>query len=177
MQLIQHQVLSAPQSTITINSIPQGFTDLLLVFSLRANNASYAFDDIGLRLNGDSASNYTNCILRTRDGSVGTFSGAGSSITLYGAPSAGATGNTFGNASAYITNYTSSTTKSISAEGYGENNSGSAVQGGIVAARWSGTAPVTSLTIVSLNGWDFIVNSSVTLYGIKKGSDGVTTVA
>lgn len=177
MQLIQHQILSSPQSTITISSVPQGFTDLLLVFSLRANNASYAFDDIGLRLNGDSASNYSNRILRTRDGSVGTFGGSGSSITLYGAPSAGATANTFGYGSAYIADYTSSSVKSINTEGYGENNSASAVQGGMVAAQWSGTVPITSLTIVSLNGWDFVVNSSVTLYGIKKGSDGIVAVS
>lgn len=177
MRIIQHQDLASPQSTITFSSIPQGYTDLMLVFSLRSDNASYAFDDIGLRINGDSTSNYVNRFFRNRDGGTGSGSGAGTSITLYGAPSQGATPSMFGNGTAYIPSYTSSDVKNVSADGYSENASTSAIQNGFVAAVWNGTAPVTSLTIVSLNGWNFLQNSSATLYGIKKGSDGIVTVA
>lgn len=177
MKLIQHQNLSSGQSAITLSSIPQEYTDLVLVFSLRSNNASYAFDDIGLRINNDSTSNYQNCFFRNREGGVGTFRGTGTSATIFGAPSAGAVGNAFGNGMAYIPNYASSGPKTISTEGYSENTSSTGIQNGYAAVTWNGTDPVTSLTIVSLNGWDFVINSSVSLYGITKGSDGVTTVS
>lgn len=177
-RLIAHQELASSQASITFSSIPQMFTDLYLVVSPRAEAGSgFAFDDLGLRLNGDTGSNYPNRILRTRDGAVGSFGSTSTSIAFYGSPAASATGNTFGNGHAYFPNYRLSQNKSVSAEGYSENNSSTGVQGGLVLGIWNNTAAITSIQVVSLNGWSFAAGSSATLYGITSGSSGGVTVS
>jgi hypothetical protein len=165
-----------PQAAIEFLSIPDTFTDLYLVVSLRSTQAGFAFDDIAIQFNGDTlSSNYSNRGLRTREGTVGSFTGA--HIQIYGVTAAAATANTFGSGQACIPNYRSGVAKSVSAEGYSENNNATLVQGGLIAGRWSGTDPITSLKIYSLNGWTFGQYSSASLYGILAGSDGTTVVS
>jgi hypothetical protein len=45
------------------------------------------------------------------------------------------------------------------------------------AGLWNNTAPITSITLGSLNSASFVTNSSATLYGITKGSSGGVTVS
>jgi hypothetical protein len=91
----------------------------------------------------------------------------------------GSTSNTFGNSSIYIPNYTGSTAKSVSIDSVGENN-GTASEQIISAALWNNTAAITSITLTSLDdnlnpSGNFAQYSSVSLYGILKGtSNGVT---
>ena len=172
-ELIQHQVLSATSANITFNSIPSTWTDLVIKLSLRSDgSAIYSFDDLGLRINGDSGNNYIARVLRTREGSVSSFGGSASNhILIFGATASGATSSTFSSGDIHIPNYTAATAKSISHEGYTENNSSSMVQGGLVAGTWSGTAAVNSLSIFSVNGWNFVAGSSATLYGINRTSN------
>jgi hypothetical protein len=179
MRLIETKTLTAATTSIEFTSIPQTFTDLLIVLSVRANLGSgYAFDDLGLRINGDAGNNYSNIILRSRDGSVLGTGGAGTSITVYSGPAASATANTFGSSQIYLSDYTSGTTyKSVLVDGYSETNSTTAVQGGIVGGLWQSASPITSVNLVSLNGWNFAQHSLVSIYGITKGSDGTTTAS
>jgi hypothetical protein len=175
---IQTIELSSVASLISFASIPQNFDDLMIQFSVRANLGSgFGFDDLGLRLNRDAGGNYQNAILRSREGSAQAGRGGGSSITLYASPAASATANTFGNGQIYLPNYTSARNKSVNIEGFSENNSATLVQGGIGSGVWLNTSAITSLTIESLNGWGFAQNSSISLYGIRRGSDGKTETA
>jgi hypothetical protein len=176
-RLIQHIRLSSNQGNITFTSIPQTFTDLYLVFSLRSEQGGFAFDDVAIRFNGDAGSNYPGAALRSREGGVGGFVGTSTRIDIYGSPASSATANTFGNGSAYIPGYRSSSFKSAGTEGYSENNSTSLVQGGLIAGRWNNTAAITSISILSLNGWNLSQNSTATLYGITQGTTAGVTVS
>lgn len=176
MSLIEHyEVPSGGVTNFTFSDIPQTFTDLYCVFSLRST-VLVGFTDIGFRLNG-ATTNYSGKFLRSRSGAVQTGNAAGTYIVCYGGAGDTATSNTFGDGSLYITGYATSNAKAISAQGHSENNNSTDVQGGLVAGLWNDSAPVTSLTILDANGTDFVQYSSLTLFGILAGSDGITTVS
>lgn len=175
MQVIQHQELGSTQSSIVFNSIPQTFTDLCLVYSLRTNGND---DYWGLAFNG-STSNFT---LRNL---FGTGSGSGVSDSrsdgLVGntANPNNYTASTFSNGAFYVPNYKSTTAaKSVSNDAVTENNATEAKQR-ITAMLWNpGTqAAITSITLNAPPTLSFVQFSSATLYGVLAGSDGTTTVS
>jgi hypothetical protein len=175
MQVIQHQELASAQSTITLSSIPQTFTDLVLVTSLRG--ISYC----GITLN----SNNSNTSMRVLWGTGSNAQSATYTAFTYNIwqtlAKNGSTSNTFGNSTIYIPNYTNSVAKSVSIDSVGENN-GTAAEQIISAALWNNTAAVTSITLTSLDdnlnaSGNFAQYSSVTLFGVLKGSDGTTVVS
>jgi hypothetical protein len=86
-----------------------------------------------------------------------------------------ATANTFGNSSIYIPNYSGATNKSYSADGVNETNATQAFQE-LDASLWSNTASITQVTLSVENG-NFVQYSSATLYGVKSGQSGTTTVS
>lgn len=174
MTLIQHTELGSAQASITFSSIPQTYTDLMLVVSARLSSANS--EGLFIEFNG-STSGYS-----ARD-LYGTGTSAASSTNPYGITSklfvgsqasSAQTSNTFGVTSAYIPNYTSSSQKSVSAETVYETNSTAAGMD-VLAGLWTGTAAISSIVITSNNG-NLVQYTSATLYGILKGSDGVTTV-
>ena len=173
MQVIQHQELGSAQASITFSSIPQTYTDLMLVYSVRADNTNVPYSNTELQLNGSSA-NFSSRRM------FGGGSGAGESYTATNiaglVSSANATSNTFGSTTLYLPNYTGSTNKSYSIESVSENNGTTAYQE-IIAGLWSQTTAITSLTIKPESTRNFVAFSSATLYGILRGSDGITTVS
>lgn len=177
-KLIKHQELASAQSSLVLTSIPQTYTDLKLVFSIRTSLASLHFDDLSLRLNEDSGSNYTIRALRAREGTISGIGQTKDRIESYEACASGSPANTFGSGTAYFSNYTTSGPKSFSVEGFSiTNNSGTLVQGGIVSGFWNGNASITSITIFSANGQNLVQYSSATLYGVLKGFSGGVTVS
>lgn len=153
---------------ISFNSIPQTFTDLLVVFSLRGTPASYEAT-FPLYFNGNGAG-YT---FRTLDGNgATTTSTSGASAPGVKLTGSTATANTFSSGQVYIPNYTAASNKSYAYEQVTENNATNAVQQ-IVAGLWSNTAAITS---VSIQGSTIAQYSSATLYGITKGN-GLATVS
>jgi hypothetical protein len=82
-------------------------------------------------------------------------------------PGASATANTFSNTEFYIPNYTSSVAKSVSINGVGENNATQSAQA-ITAALWTGTAAITSVTILPSSGNTIAQHSTASLYIITK---------
>jgi hypothetical protein len=173
MQVIQHQELSSAQPNITFSSIPQTpFTDLLLVTSLRDTSGTNGWTNALIQFNGLST-NLTSRVLFGWAGSSNTGSFSDTYI-YHEAVGGGSTANTFANSSIYIPNYTGSTSKSLSVDTSTENN-GNAINA-IVAGLWNATAAITSIAIIGQSG-NLAQFSSATLYGITKGSDGVTSVS
>lgn len=159
-------VSGATAGDITFNSIPQTYTDLVLVYSLRANGASYEAT-FPLYFNGNGAG-YT---FRTLSGDgASVSSSSGSSAQGVKLVAATATANTFSNGQVYISNYTSANNKSYSFDHVTENNATNAVQQ-IAAGLWSNTAAITS---ISMQGSSFVQYSTASLYGILKGSGGAS---
>ncbi len=170
MQVIQHQELASSQAAITFSSIPTTFTDLVLVCSLRSDSGNA---DIGIKFNNSTAS-FSNRYLFGNGSSP-------ASGTVYGnyvgeAARSTYTASTFGNFAVYIPNYRSSTAKSYSSDAVSENNATTAIQA-ITAGLWNVTDAITQIDLYQLNGSNLVQYSSATLYGVLKGSDGVTTVS
>jgi len=172
MQFIQRAELGSA-ATITFSSIPQTFTDLVILVSARGSSNPF----LGMGFNG-AVTNFSNRQL-TGDGS--SASSGSRSDTFIGYQSGSSdTANTFGNGSIYIPNYAGNTNKSFSVDHVGENNASGAFQQ-IVAGLWNQTAAITSIELYQWNSGNakenFAANSSITLYGILKGSSGGVTVS
>jgi hypothetical protein len=157
--------LTATASTVTFSSIPQGYTDLKIVMSMRGDAAS-TYNDTYIQFNNDSAANYSmRRIYGTGSGAASdslsggtTFGRVGSSV------GSTATASTFSNVEVHIPNYTSSRAKSFSSDGVTENN-GVGAFATLYASLWSGTAAITSITILGLST-TFVAGTTFTLYGI-----------
>jgi len=163
MTLIQHTELASAQATITFSSIPQTFTDLYLVVSARSN-FSGVVADVRIQLN-NATSNFS--IKRLFGDGSGRASDA-PSLDMVISNANTSTSSTFSNISAYIPNYASSNTKSISADFVTENNATTAYQG-ISSILWNQTTAVSSI-VLDYNAGDFVQFSSATLYGITAGT-------
>jgi hypothetical protein len=175
MKLIESKTLVSAQASIEFTSIPQDFTDLLISYSVRGDNAN--FQGLQIYFNGAN-SNLTSRYL------LGTGSSAASGTLSYGFAGSisgtGSTSNTFGNGTLYIPNYTGSTNKSFSVDNVTENNATTSYQD-IVAGLWSQTAAITSFTLLGRTDGggsnNLITGSTVSLYGILKGSSGGVTTS
>jgi hypothetical protein len=170
MKLIETKTLGSNAASIVFTSIPQTFTDLVILVSLRGSRSGTTADELILRFNS-TTSTYSGRRLE------GTGTGASSTTTTeFGRfPAATATASTFGNQAIYIPNYTSSLQKSFSVDSVTEHN-GSASYQTLVAGLWSGTAAITSVSFLPLFD-PFVAGSTISLYGRLKGSDGITTAS
>jgi hypothetical protein len=165
---------SGGASTITFTNIPQNYTDLCILWSVRTDRPSTATDAPWIKFNG-SATSPTN--LRV----FGTGSGIGSSTDAWMTVNASeSTANTFSNVSIYIPNYSGSTNKSFSIESVLENN---ATEGYpmLQAGLWSSAAAITSIELnLAITARSFVQNTTATLYGVSNGvkaTGGTLTVA
>jgi len=174
MTLIESKTLTAAASSIEFINIPQDGTDLVLVASLRSSRSGAdetVFCD--LYINGAT----TNMSVRNLSSysttvSSGTGVGtAGGVITV-----ASATANTFANTSIYFPNYSSTTAaKSFSVDSSAETNS-SLASNIILAGLYNSTTAITSLTILRADS-SLVAGSTVSLYKVVKGTDGIVTTS
>jgi hypothetical protein len=169
MKLIESKTLTGTQNAIEFTSIPQDGTDLVLVCSTRTTNSGGT--GMYISFNGSTAS-FSSRFLEgngssTSSGTLARYAG--------NANDSGSTSNTFSNVITYIPNYTGSTNKSYSTDSVTENNATTAFQH-IIAGLWSNTAAITSLAIASSPG-DLVAGSTISLYKITKGSDGIVTTS
>ena len=170
MTFIQQVELTSAQFSISFTSIPQTFTDLLLVGSFRSTRSAR---DTPLNMIVNS-SQFT---ARNLYG-YPTDKGSQSPTNYIGwMPGANATASTFGNFQVYIPNYTSAVAKSFSVDIVQEDNQAGAfitITGGLT----NSTAAVTTISFNDqANIGDFVAGSSATLYGITAGSSGGVVVS
>jgi hypothetical protein len=171
MELIETKTLGTAASSIEFTSIPQDATDLLIFTSLRTSTNSDT--PVLLQFNGNGIGYSSRWIAGD---SSGTSSNSQISVAAftYGYLNAdNQTANTFSNHSVYISNYTAALDKSMSADSVNENNSASAIRW-IAAGLWANAAAITSLSVICGVG-NLVAGSTVSLYKITKGSDGIIT--
>lgn len=169
MKLIETKTLGTAAASIEFTSIPQTFTDLIIKISgrLDANNTA-----IKIQFN-NSTSNLSTRYLFGSGSAAASYSDA-SNIYLY-ASSSTYTSSTFGNSEVYLPNYSGSTNKCVSVDAVTENNA-TAADMAIFAGLWADTSAITSIKLLPNSG-NFVTNSTVSLYGITKGSDGIVTTS
>lgn len=149
-------------SSIDFQGIPQTFSDLYLVASIR-NSGTYEHVLIGL--NGSTA-NFSGRYL-SGYGNSGQKASSTYARYLGNTSRNGYTANTFGATTIYIPNYTSANNKSITADSCSENNS-TTDWGAVVSVNtWAQTAAITSLQLTNEAGAAILEGSTATLYGIK----------
>jgi hypothetical protein len=159
--LIEAKILAVDTTTVTFNSIPNTYTDLRLLTSMRNNDVD-AFDGVYMSLNG-STSNFTGKYLQ----GIGSGTPGSGSIPRYVGVGNGAasTANTFSSFDIYFSNYASSNFKSFSSDAVSENN-GTLSFAEFHAGLWSDTAAINSISIAFSSG-PCITGSTFYLYGIK----------
>ena len=165
MQLIETiEVGSGGAASIEFTSIPDDGVDLLLVTSIRSNGGN----SVGyLQFNSDTGTNYNYLYLYGSGSSVSTSS-ASSQTEIYGFANnwSSTTASTFASSSVYVSNYASSSPKSVSMDGATENNA-TLNRNWLVAGLWSGTTAISSLKL-TLPTDNFVQYSTASLYKITE---------
>lgn len=146
--------LSTTQNQIDFNSISGTYTDLVIV----ANAGVTSTNDIWLRMNSDTAANYSRTRL-TGDGTsaASTLNSAQTAIFV----SAGTVGSN-ANFIISIMNYANSTTYKTTLSRF---NSSAFVVASV--GLWRSTSAITSLSLKAGSADTFTSGSTFTLYGIK----------
>ncbi len=161
-------VLSTANSTITFSSIPSTFTHLQLRILARTSQTSETDDFAGIRFNGDSGNNYVHHAY------LGTGTGTGSGgvdrpvsyVIAQRLSSNSTSANIFGAVVMDILDYrnTNKFTTTRNLGGYDRNGAGQIY---FESNLWKDTSAITSITIVTSTGLNFLANSHFALYGIK----------
>lgn len=163
---IQAITLTSNTTSIQFTGIPQTYTDLVIVCSVR-DTASGTQTYPWIRFNGDSATNYS--FTRMHGNGSSAVSGRASNqdkLEFCEAPGAGSTANYFAPLIVQVMNYANTTTNKTTL--VRTNNVGGAVQAGALACLYRSTSAVTSILI---NGQTALASGSTfTLYGVGSGS-------
>jgi hypothetical protein len=153
------QTLNSAASEVIFSSIPQNYTDLVIIGSTKntANNG----DEVCIRFNADTGSNYA----RTRIyGNGSTAAASNSSNTSKGALGINSTSN-FTPFIAHVQNYTNEGVyKTVLSRGTSPDYASSYV------SSWRSTSPIKTITLLPDSGTTFVSGSKFTIYGIAAGN-------
>ena len=152
-------------TSVTFSSIPQTYTDLVILVSGRATNGSI-ISNFQVGFNGVTTATYSSTWIQG-DGATASSSRNQSNEIYSGfINGGGSTASTFGSSEIYIPNYTNSTYfKQISNFTVSENNATTAYLTAS-AGLSRNTAAVSSVTVY-FGGNTIASGSSLYLYGIK----------
>jgi len=161
---------SGGTSTITFSSIPATFTHLQIRISSQTNRGTYGTDYALMRLNSDSAGNYSRHFVGG-DGST-TLAGGTVNGTFIAGPATGTnTGSTFGGAIIDILDYANTNKyKTIRILNGNDLNGTVGGYGGeiyLLSGNWRDTSAVSSISFVPNSGTLFNQYSHFALYGIR----------
>jgi hypothetical protein len=169
MTLIETKTLGAAAASLEFTSIPQDGTDLLIKASLRHDGSNAT--GIYISFNGNIL-NFSAIYINALSPNTPTSAPLARYI---GSSTDDVTANVFSSTEIYIPNYSGSGNKSYSTENVTENNAVGAYQN-LVAGLWSNTSPITSFSLATTsNNWR--AGSTISLYKITKGSDGIVTTS
>ena len=148
--------LGSAAASYTFSSIPATYTDLVMVF----DGTMSAADDLGIRFNSDTGSNYSTTILGGNGSAA--FSTRVTGQTQGYLDWAGLT-TAQGNAIVQIQNYSNATTYKTYLSRFNQAARGTDACVGL----WRSTAAISSITIKAIGANSFRTASTFTLYGIK----------
>ena len=170
MKLIETKTLTTEAALIEFTAIPQDGTDLVILISDRSSRPAGGINDsVTVKINGVTSTGRR-------------IYGSGSSVAADSShepidPAATSTANTFSNIQIYISNYSSTTqNKSWLGDSVMENAATLSYLTTITGFYSSNTA-VTSLSFNPNQGPNFVAGTTISLYKITAGTDGITTVS
>ena len=155
--------LSSTQGTVSFTSIPQTYTDLVIVLNSAFNYFAPQASG-GMQLNSDTGTNYSYTAMSGNGSTAASFSAATQGWIYFGECSAA--GEPFSNNIIHLLNYSNTTTfKTILSR---SNLAHSRVMTQI--NLWRNTAAVTRVDLLAYGGASvaqWIAGSTFTLYGIS----------
>jgi hypothetical protein len=169
MQPIYTRVFSAGVGAVSLNNIPQTYTDLKVVVSQRNGTSSNVAENLAIRFD-DSNTVYSNTVMYGSGSGVASSRSSANGFISYttglfinGGTS---TANTFAQYEVYIPNYTSNIFKQFTIDAVTENNATEAYAS-LSAGLYRNISPITKVFVqgYSVSASD---NTTVTIYGIAK---------
>jgi hypothetical protein len=148
---------SGGAANITFSSIPATYTDLVILYSTRAEVSGTNWVNMTLGSGGTYTKQYFY--------GTGSVVNSGSGVFAVN-NAADYTADTFGNGEIYIPNYLSSNAKSVIAASVAERNNASA-ETVLGSQLWSGTSAVSTIVLTTDAGTDWNQHSTAYLYGIS----------
>lgn len=154
-EVINAQTLGSAASSVTFSSIPQTYTDLVLVVSHDVTADAIS----GIQFNGDTASNYSAMYFwgQGTNAYSALETGAASAFAFYAASASG-----FATSIIQVMNYSNATTHKT----FLGREADSSVESMAIFGLWRSTAAITSMVLLRRSG-NFAASSTFTLYGIK----------
>lgn len=150
--------LGSAASTITFNSIPATYTDIVLIFDgVRTSSGDL---DLQLRFNGDTGSNYSDTEIRSYAGNI--YSGRNTNQTFI---RAGVLTADRGTLNTHIMNYSNTTTYKTVISRHDSVNTSYGMNG--KSCLWRSTSAINSITLGASAG-QFETGAIATIYGILK---------
>jgi len=156
---IATNTLSSAQASVTLSSIPSSYTDLVLVVNGKTNGSG-GYNALALRVNGDSATNYSRTIMYGVGGSTDSYQYSNETSTYI---TIGQNADAFGNSIVTFQDYSNTTTNKTF---LGRDNYSSNVVYATVSL-WRNTSAITSITLLGTGGYNIVSGSTFNLYGIK----------
>jgi hypothetical protein len=161
---IATNTLTSSSATVTFSSIPQTYTDLVLVMQPAANADD---ENIGIRFNGVASGVYSYTRIGANN-TAGTFNSSRvTGFSRINTTEATGTSTNLGNLVIVvnINNYTNTTTyKTLLARSGQQGGTYNGVE--FFVGLWPSTAAITSVTAMQGGTRTFSVGSAFTLYGI-----------
>jgi hypothetical protein len=165
MQPIFSRTLTSTNTNINIFNIPQTYTDLQLVMSVRSSGSTGS-GSIGAYFSGGTYPSTASWLAAVGNGSS-TSSSINSAYQNFGnVNDATHTANTFSTHIIYIPEYTTTKFKQFIVDSVSENNA-TAAQILMLAGLDRINSPITSITM-DMGGNLFQIGTTMTLYGISR---------
>ena len=166
-EAIATQTLGSAAAIVTFSSIPQTYTDLVLVTSLKSSATPTAYSPT-MYFNGDTAKTNYSFTAMYGDGSGASgdvsFRWTTSTATQHGVMATAVSATNFNTGIINIQNYSNTTTYKTALTR--TNDPANVVYA--TTGLWLSTSAITSLSLYAADGnKDFTIGSTFSLYGIK----------
>lgn len=169
LYLIETKTLSSSNNTISFTGIPATYSHLILTGTLKGDNAASGAS-IAIRLNGDSASNYSyRTVLQYNTTNIYTpYSSASDSFMYIGTATAATAGtNMWGPFNVLIGDYAGPLFKSAySISGDLTASNASEKQAMITGNLWKSTSAINRVDVIHASSGSWISGSTISLYGL-----------
>ena len=157
---------SGGTGTITFSSIPSTYKHLQIRAFGQSNRATVSFDGAQMKINGDTASNYSGHGLTGTGAAAGSGSFLGSYMQVPWVGFGTTTGSNWGGCVIDILDYTDTNKfKTVRALGGADGNGSGYVT--LASGNWRSTSAITSISFIPDGGTTWSQYSSFALYGIK----------
>jgi hypothetical protein len=158
---IASQTLGSAAPSVTFSSLPQNYTDLILVSNYGISANLYG---LRIRFNDDTGSNYSDTVLYGNGSSAASFRDTSATSIITSA--VGVSNNVLDyNFICNIQNYSNAATnKTVLIRGNATNRETLACVG-----LWRNTAPITSVTVFVGSG-NILAGTTFTIYGVAAGN-------